>query len=109
VRRYAHRPGRAQHHHRRLLEGEFLQSTKAGTPYFNPHSFRNTLVRLGQSLRQSPEKFKARGVKCLGHDKVLPTSLSDGQVESSRQGKVIRRLATPPVAVQAVVSELAAA
>src|SRR4030095_16406965 len=32
---------------------------KAGLPYFNPHSFRNTLVRLGQDVCTSPEQFKA--------------------------------------------------
>jgi hypothetical protein len=32
---------------------------RAGLPYFNPHSFRNTLVRLGEELCKSPEAFKA--------------------------------------------------
>src|ERR1017187_5572036 len=32
---------------------------KAGLPYFNPHSFRNTLVRLGQEVCKAPEEFKA--------------------------------------------------
>ncbi|MGA8570842.1 MAG: hypothetical protein ACLP7A_02030 [Desulfobaccales bacterium] len=31
----------------------------AGLPYFNPHSFRNTLVQLGQDLCKTPEQFKA--------------------------------------------------
>ena len=31
----------------------------AGLPYFNPHSFRNTLVRLGETVCQTPEAFKA--------------------------------------------------
>ena len=31
----------------------------ARLPYFNPHSFRNTLVRLGQEVCKSPEEFKA--------------------------------------------------
>jgi hypothetical protein len=77
-------------------------------PYFNPHSFRNTLVRLGQALCQSPEEFEAWS-QILGHDTVLTTLLRCGQVESSRQGKVIRGLATPTVAVQADASELARA
>lgn len=46
--------------------------TGAGLPYFNPHSFRNTLVRLGQSVCQTPEVFKAWSQN-LGHDKVLTT------------------------------------
>lgn len=31
----------------------------AELPYFNPHSFRNTLVRLGERLCRTPEEFKA--------------------------------------------------
>jgi integrase len=80
----------------------------AGLPYFNPHSFRNTLVRLGQSVCQTPEEFKAWSQN-LGHDKVLTTFLSYGQVASPRQGEIIRGLAAPHVAAQAGVSELAKA
>lgn len=68
--------------------------TSAGLPYFNPHSFRNTLVRLGQAVCQTPEHFKAWSQN-LGHDKVLTTFLSYGQVQSPRQGEIIRGLATP--------------
>jgi len=77
----------------------------AGLPYFNPHSFRNTLVRLGQSVCQTPEDFKAWSQN-LGHDKVLTTFLSYGQVESPRQGEIIRGLGTPRVATQADVGEI---
>ena len=80
----------------------------AGLPYFNPHSFRNTLVRLGQSVCRTPEDFKAWSQN-LGHDKVLTTFLSYGQVESPRQGEIIRGLGTPQIAGQADVSELAKA
>ena len=83
--------------------------TSAGLPYFNPHSFRNTLVRLGQAVCQTPEEFKAWSQN-LGHDKVLTTFLSYGQVESPRQGEIIRGLATPQLAVvQPNVGELAKA
>lgn len=68
--------------------------TQAGLPYFNPHSFRNTLVRLGESVCQSPEDFKAWSQN-LGHEKVLTTFLSYGQVASPRQGAIIRGLAAP--------------
>ena len=85
-----------------------LAFQRAGLPYFNPHSFRNTLVRLGQSACQTPEDFKAWSQN-LGHDKVLTTFLSYGQVESPRQGEIIRGLGTPQVAGQADVSELAKA
>lgn len=77
----------------------------AGLPYFNPHSFRNTLVRLGQAVCQTPEEFKAWSQN-LGHDKVLTTFLSYGQVASPRQGEIIRGLGTPQVAGQADVSEI---
>jgi integrase len=30
----------------------------AGLPYFNPHSFRNTLVQLGQKVCKTPEPFQ---------------------------------------------------
>jgi hypothetical protein len=33
--------------------------TTAGLSYFNPHSFRNTLVQLGQEVCKTPEQFKA--------------------------------------------------
>ena len=82
--------------------------TSAGLPYFNPHSFRNTLVRLGQAVCQTPEDFKAWSQN-LGHDKVLTTFLSYGHVLSPRQGEIIRGLATPQVAMQPDVSELAKA
>jgi integrase len=66
----------------------------AGLPYFNPHSFRNTLVQLGQDVCKSPEQFKAWSQN-LGHEKVLTTFLSYGEVACQRQGEIIRGLATP--------------
>jgi integrase len=77
----------------------------AGLPYFNPHSFRNTLVRLGQSVCQTPEEFKAWSQN-LGHEKVLTTFLAYGQVASPRQGEIIRALAESRCAKQSDVSEL---
>jgi integrase len=82
--------------------------TSAGLPYFNPHSFRNTLVRLGQAVCQTPEDFKAWSQN-LGHDKVLTTFLSYGQVESPRQGAIIRGLGAPQPTKQTDVNELAKA
>jgi len=82
--------------------------TNAGLRYFNPHSFRNTLVRLGQSVCKTPEAFKAWSQN-LGHEKVLTTFLSYGQVESARQGEIIRGLAVPKLAAQADVTGLAKA
>ncbi len=65
--------------------------TRAGQPYFNPHSFRNTLVRLGEAVCQTPEQFKAWSQN-LGHEKVLTTFLSYGNVGGPRQGEIIRGL-----------------
>ena len=66
---------------------------RAGLPYFNPHSFRNTLVQLGQNVCKTPEQFKAWSQN-LGHEKVLTTFLSYGEVACPRQGEIIRGLAT---------------
>jgi len=68
--------------------------TSAGLPYFNPHSFRNTLVRLGQSVCKTPEQFKAWSQN-LGHDQVLTTFISYGQIEGRRQGEIIQSLGVP--------------
>jgi integrase len=64
---------------------------KAGLPYFNPHGFRNTLVRLGEEVCQTPEQFKAWSQN-LGHEKVLTTFTCYGQVPYQRQGEIIRSL-----------------
>ncbi len=77
-------------------------------PYFNPHSFRNTLVRFGEVVCKSPEDFKAWSQN-LGHDKVLTTFISYGQVASSRQGEIIRGLATPQQVMQSDANEIAEA
>lgn len=65
----------------------------AGLPYFNPHSFRNTLVHLSQKECKTPEEFKAWSQN-LGHEQVLTTFLSYGAVAVQRQGEIIRGLAT---------------
>jgi len=66
----------------------------AELPNFNPHSFRNTLAALGESLCQSPEEFKAWSQN-LGHEGVLTTFLSYGEVQSSRQVELIQQLGLP--------------
>jgi integrase len=79
---------------------------KAGLPYFNPHSFRNTLVQLSQKICKTPEQFKAWSQN-LGHENVLTTFTSYGEVSRQRQAEIIRGLATPQKAVQPDVKELA--
>jgi len=80
----------------------------AGLPYFNPHSFRNTLVRLGEERCKSPEEFKAWSQN-LGHEHVLTTFLSYGAVASDRQGEILRDLGAPQQAGQTGANEIAEA
>lgn len=80
----------------------------AGLPYFNPHSFRNTLVQLGQKVCKTPEQFKAWSQN-LGHEKVLTTFLSYGAVECRRQGEIIQGLAMPFKTVSTEAAEIAEA
>jgi integrase len=63
----------------------------AGLSYFNPHSFRKTLARFGQQTCQSPEEFKAWSQN-LGHENVMTTFASYGQVDMRRQAEIIRSL-----------------
>jgi integrase/recombinase XerD len=65
--------------------------TLAGLPYFNPHSFRKTLAQLGERLCRTPEELKAWSQN-LGHEDVLTTLRSYGQVLSSRQAEIIMDL-----------------
>ncbi|MDP1647855.1 MAG: tyrosine-type recombinase/integrase [Rubrivivax sp.] len=73
---------------RTIFQGAF---EGAGLPYFNPHSFRNTLVQLGQTLCRDAEQFKAWSQN-MGHDGVLTTFLSYGAVAPRRQGQIIQAL-----------------
>jgi len=66
----------------------------AGLQYFNPHSFRDTLVRIGEQLCQSPEEFKAWSQN-LGHAGVLTTLYSYGDVPDYRQAELIKKLNQP--------------
>jgi integrase len=63
----------------------------AGLPYFNPHSFRNTLVQLGERTCTSAETFKAWSQN-LGHEQVLTTFTSYGRVAPHRQAELIRAM-----------------
>ena len=65
-------------------------------PYYNPHSFRTTLARLGERLCKTPEEFKAWSQN-LGHEQVLTTFMSYGSVARGRQAEVMRSFATNPV------------
>jgi integrase len=63
----------------------------AGLPYFNPHSFRKTLTLLGGQICKSPEEYKAWSQN-LGHENVLTTFSSYGDVARHRQAEIIRAL-----------------
>jgi len=86
--------GRARRHwstaspSRRISQGAFQA---AGLPCFNPHSFTNTLVQLGQTLCRDAEQLKAWSQN-MGHDGVLTTFLSCGAVAQRRQGQIIQAL-----------------
>jgi len=80
----------------------------ADLPYFNPHSFRNTLAVLGEQSCQSPEQFKAWSQN-LGHEGVLTTFYSYGEVQQPRQGEIFQQLKKPRSSTNQDVSELAKA
>ena len=65
-----------------------------GLPYANPHSYRKTLVRLGQGLRLTPEEWKAWSQN-LGHESETTTFVGYGEVPSRRQGEIMAALANP--------------
>lgn len=80
----------------------------AGLTYFNPHSFRNTLVQLGEQICRNPEDFKSWSQN-LGHENVLTTLLSYGEVSSQRQGEIIRDLVKPKECMATGVDAIAEA
>jgi len=76
---------------RKIFREAFLS---AGLQYFNPHSFRKTLVGYGQTLCKTPEDFKAWSQN-LGHEGVLTTFYSYGEVQPQRQAEIIQQLSSP--------------
>jgi len=71
---------------------------RAGIPCCLPHSVRKTLARVGEQRCATPEDFKAWSQN-LGHESMMTTITSYGQVPLGRQAELIRRLgnATQPV------------
>lgn len=78
---------------RRIFRTAF---TAAGLPYFNPHSVRKTLVKLGEARCRSPEEFKAWSQN-LGHEGVLTTFTSYGEVARDRQAEIFKKLESRPL------------
>jgi integrase/recombinase XerD len=68
--------------------------TLADLPNYNPHSFRNTLASMGERLCLTAEEFKAWSQN-LGHEGVLTTLYSYGEVQAVRQVEIIQGLGKP--------------
>ena len=67
----------------------FKQSFEAANlPYYNPHSFRDTLTGLGLRLCRTPEEFKAWSQNS-SHEKVMTTFMNYGKVEGHRQAEIM--------------------
>ncbi|HEY8276049.1 MAG TPA: tyrosine-type recombinase/integrase [Methyloceanibacter sp.] len=90
---------------RKIFKEAFIS---AGLPYANPHSFRNTLAQLGEQVCRTPEEFKAWSQN-LGHERVMTTFSSYGQVADARQRELMRGLARTPESApdrERILSEL---
>jgi len=76
---------------RRIFSDAFKH---AGLPAFHPHSFRHTLAHLGMQICTTPEAVKAWSQN-LGHEHVMTTFNSYGNVALDRQGEIIGGLGNP--------------
>ena len=66
----------------------------AGLAYANPHSFRNTLTRLGERLCRTPEEWKVWSQN-LGHESEATTFVGYGHVPADRHAEIMRALGSP--------------
>ncbi len=64
---------------------------QVGLPYYHPHLLRKTLVQVGEQRCRSPEEFKAWSQN-IGHESVMTTFRSYGNVSVERQGELIKGL-----------------
>jgi integrase len=64
----------------------------AGQPYYNPHSFRDTLVQYGERVCPTIEAFKAWSQN-MGHTHAMTTLTSYGTISPHRQAELIRGIA----------------
>jgi site-specific recombinase XerD len=90
---------------RNIFREAFLN---AGLTYFNPHSFRNTLVQLGHEICRRSEQVKAWSQN-IGHERVMTTFMNYGEVTYHRQGEIIRDLAKPQKDITKEANEFVAA
>lgn len=65
--------------------------TNAGLPSFGPHSFRQTIVALGNERCPTPEAFKAWSMN-LGHESIVTTMSAYCRITPERQRELIRRM-----------------
>ncbi len=63
----------------------------AGLPYFPPHSFRRTLMRLAYDRNLTPRELKAWSQN-LGHDSVLTSLVSYGGLSVEEQSRIMEGL-----------------
>jgi integrase len=66
----------------------------AGLSYANPHSFRNTLTRLGERICRTPEEWKVWSQN-LGHESEATTFVGYGQVPANRHAEIMQALGAP--------------
>jgi integrase len=84
----------------------------AGLPYFNPHSFRDTLAQLGERICPTREAYKAWSLN-FGHTHMMTTMTSYGAMAPYRQAELIRAMgegkpaaAVDPAAVAQAIAVL---
>ena len=61
--------------------------------YTNPHSFRDTLVRLGQRICRTPEEWKVWSQN-LGHENEATTFVGYGHVPTHRHAEIMQAFGT---------------
>lgn len=72
----------------------FKQSFQAaGLPYFNPHSFRKTLARMGEKMCTTPEALISWSQN-LSHENLLTTLTAYGKVSNHRQTEIMNLMTT---------------
>ncbi len=71
---------------------------RVGLPYFHPHLLRKTLVQVGEQRCRTPEEFKAWSQN-IGHESVMTTFRSYGNVSVERQGELIKGLDGKNIAI----------
>ena len=63
----------------------------AGLKYYNPHSFRHTLVHDAMEKGATVEQIKALSQN-IGHESIMTTLVSYGRLTTHRQGEVLKGL-----------------